>query len=82
MTNFLLKSIFSETRSTSALELGIIDATWSGRCRNRLKNKTLMRGKILDRAPRIVQSSSEALLGTVWRDAPIKQALDAKNLQA
>src|SRR5436309_11574623 len=51
MTRGTLKSILLATRSTSALELGMMEATCKGRCRNRLKNKALMEVKWLACAP-------------------------------
>src|SRR5213078_4856541 len=36
------KSILLATRSTSACELGMIEAIWNGRFRNRLKKRTLI----------------------------------------
>src|SRR5262252_8014253 len=43
ITRGLVKSILLATRSTSALELGTIDAIWKGRFRKRLKNNVLTR---------------------------------------
>jgi len=41
ITRGSVKSILLATRSTSALELGTMDAIWNGRFRKRLKNSVL-----------------------------------------
>ena len=56
ITRGWLKSILRDTRFTRAFELGMIEAIWNGRCKNRLKKRALMKVGIVGRWLPLVQS--------------------------